>query len=158
MGWPGSGSSVFPWLIGAREPMAWGRPYKKAPAENLALSGGWTNSDATRASIRSIDVWGDGSRFFATEANPWALRLEGRGDGRYALRGPGQWIGTDGAIHTGPMDIALEKTYQLFDLTYSPYKRHYRLCGQGFRVVLRGVAVLDVLAGPEEDGSAESLV
>ena len=49
------------------------------------------------------------------------MRLEARGDGQYALRGPGQWLGTDGAMHSGPIDVSMEKTWRLIDLGGSQF-------------------------------------
>jgi hypothetical protein len=61
-------------------------------------------------------VWSDGNQFFATHADPQTLRLEAKGNGQYNLRGPGQWLSTDGTVHGSGIDPANEVTYQLLDL------------------------------------------
>ena len=45
-------------------------------------------------------MWGgDGSQFLATEGSPQILWLEALGDGKYRLRGPGQWLGTEASMY-----------------------------------------------------------
>ena len=62
-------------------------------------------------------VLGNGHLFYATQDDPQTLRLEARADGKYSLRGPGQWIGYDWLMHTGPMDGSIvEKVFELQDL------------------------------------------